>query len=238
MTDSIPTDLEEDDFPVLLQVSLHALIECLSMFQVGSSMVSGSGLARAAEAQRNAFHPVRGTLRFIYESDGEPFLVIAEENGVVTTCELTTYAPEEDEETNGITFEPSTLQSKIIMKSEWLHSALLELDSPSTTLVLTLRTSPRKPHFRVSTTSEWGGAEVDYPNERNVLEIFMSERGVSNSYRFMAVKMALRAMSASSKVSMRTDSEGVLSMNFMLEVDGKNVFVEFRIIANIEDGSE
>jgi len=54
----------------------------------------------------------------------------------------------------------------------------------------------------------------------------------------MAVKMALRAMSASSKVSIRTDSEGVLSMNFMLEVDGKNVFVEFRIIANIEDGSE
>jgi hypothetical protein len=76
LTDSIPTDPEEDDFPVLLQVSLHALIECLSMFQVGSSMVSGSGLARAAEVQRNAFHPVRGTLRFIYESDGEPFLVM------------------------------------------------------------------------------------------------------------------------------------------------------------------
>ena len=34
----------------------------------------------------------------------------------------------------------------------------------------------------------------------------------------------------SSKVSVRTDGEGVLSMNFMVEVEGnKNVFVEFRV---------
>jgi hypothetical protein len=39
-------------------------------------MVSGSGLVRAAEVQRNAFHPVQGTLRFIYEGDGEPFLLM------------------------------------------------------------------------------------------------------------------------------------------------------------------
>jgi hypothetical protein len=74
-----PTNLtdgeDEEDFPVLLQVSLHALLECLGMFQVGSSMVSGSGLQRAAEVQRNAFH-IRGTLRLVYQGDGEPFLVM------------------------------------------------------------------------------------------------------------------------------------------------------------------
>jgi hypothetical protein len=47
--------------------------------------------------------------------------------------------------------------------------------------------------------------------------------------------MALRAMSASVKVSMRTDGEGVLSMNFMVGVDGKNVFVEFRVIVECAD---
>ena len=40
----------------------------------------------------------------------------AEENGVVTTCELTTYEPDEDEESNEIVFSPNTLVSKIIMK--------------------------------------------------------------------------------------------------------------------------
>lgn len=41
--------------------------------------------------------------------------------------------------------------------------------------------------------------------------------------------MALKAMSASSKVSVRTDGEGVLSMNFMIEFEGKSAFVEFRV---------
>src|SRR5579859_4552856 len=42
--------------------------------------------------------------------------ISAEENGVVTTCELTTYEPDEDEETNEIVFNPNILVSKIIMK--------------------------------------------------------------------------------------------------------------------------
>jgi len=53
--------------------------------------------------------------------------------------------------------------------------------------------------------------------------------GVDCRYRFGAVKMALRAMSTSSKVSVRTDGEGVLNLNFMVEVEGKNVFVDFRV---------
>jgi hypothetical protein len=42
--------------------------------------------------------------------------VRAEEGGVVTTCELTTYAPDEDEEDNEIAFSAESLVSKIIMK--------------------------------------------------------------------------------------------------------------------------
>jgi Repair protein Rad1/Rec1/Rad17 len=41
--------------------------------------------------------------------------------------------------------------------------------------------------------------------------------------------MGLKATSVASKVSVRTDGDGILSMNFMIEVEGKNVFVEFRV---------
>jgi len=34
----------------------------------------------------------------------------------VTTCELTTYAPDEDEDTNAVAFEPSSIVSNVIMK--------------------------------------------------------------------------------------------------------------------------
>ena len=71
------TGEEDDDFPVLLQVSLHALIECLSMFQVAvSGSGSGGGIQRALEAQRGVFYPVKGTLRLVYEGDGQPFLIM------------------------------------------------------------------------------------------------------------------------------------------------------------------
>ena len=41
--------------------------------------------------------------------------------------------------------------------------------------------------------------------------------------------MGLKAMSVGAKVSIRTDGAGVLSMNFMIDIDGKNIFVEFRV---------
>ena len=52
---------------------------------------------------------------------------------------------------------------------------------------------------------------------------------LTGSYRFAAVKMGLKAMSVGAKVSIRTDGAGVLSMNFMIDIDGKNIFVEFRV---------
>jgi hypothetical protein len=41
--------------------------------------------------------------------------------------------------------------------------------------------------------------------------------------------MALKAMSTASKVSVRIDGEGVLSMHFMVDMEGRNCFVEFRV---------
>jgi len=70
---------EDDDVPVLLQVSLHAFVECLSVFQisgVNAKEAGGGGLARAAENQRSTFQITKGSLRLIYKGDGEPFLVM------------------------------------------------------------------------------------------------------------------------------------------------------------------
>ena len=139
MTCDTPDKEDDDEFPLLLQVSLHAFIECLSMFQVGiMSNMGNSGFQRDIQ-QRNAFNPIRGTLRLVYEGDGEPFLIMlpapyaflisrAEENGVVTTCELTTYAPDEDEDSNEITFTPTSLVSKIIMKVNPLDNTFYDIE--------------------------------------------------------------------------------------------------------------
>ena len=66
-------DTEDDDFPVLLQVNLHAFSECLSMFQ---ATYSSGGQSAFGGARSNAFQPIRGSVRLVYEGDGEPFLVM------------------------------------------------------------------------------------------------------------------------------------------------------------------
>jgi hypothetical protein len=62
------------------------------------------------------------------------------------------------------------------------------------------------------------------------------QEGVKCRYRFAAVKMGLKAMSAANKVSVRIDGESVLSMNFMVDIEGKNCFVEFRVRVSARGG--
>ena len=46
-------------------------------------------------------------------------------------------------------------------------------------------------------------------------------------------------MSVASKVSVRADSQGVLSLQFMIEVEaGKLSFVDFRFVPLVEEGGE
>jgi hypothetical protein len=66
-------DTEDDDFPVLLQVNMHAFSECLSMFQLTAT---AGGQSAFGGVRSNAFVPIRGSVRLVCEGDGEPFLVM------------------------------------------------------------------------------------------------------------------------------------------------------------------
>jgi hypothetical protein len=88
-----------------------------------------------------------------------------------------------------------------------------------------------------------------FPNEKRVLETFLvvpplagdySRRPtpheepnfvVTNDYAFDLVKCAKEAVGLASKVSIRCDSKGVMSLQSMCEVgDGRQSFVDFRFL--------
>ncbi|RAL67926.1 hypothetical protein DID88_008651 [Monilinia fructigena] len=76
-----------------------------------------------------------------------------------------------------------------------------------------------------------GSASVDFSKGRELLETFAVKERWSQSYRFDMVKAAGEAMRLASKVSIRGDEQGVLSLQFMVEVDGGGVsFVDFRFV--------
>ncbi|KAF3177764.1 ssDNA endodeoxyribonuclease [Orbilia oligospora] len=256
-------NLESEENNVKFQISLSALLECLQIFGADGSNNSGGGGGGGGGNNNNRqggtsisgrenipfgrqqgpffgnpnlFEQnglrLPGTCRFVYQGDGFPLSIILEDSGVTTTCHLTTFIPQSS--TDLIPFNRTTLTHKIILKSAFLHDALLELDhlSPET---LIYSVSPHKrPNFSLSATGILSSATVDFSsNNKFVMETFLVNEGFVGRYKFGLVRKAMRAMGVASKVSLRGDGEGVLSMQYLVEVGEKGAaptFIDFRFL--------
>ncbi len=224
----------------MFQISLSSLLETLQIFGINDVKdrwsardpayggVAGS-LSRGgpAAAFENKALGMTGMCRLSYIAPGDPLCIILEETGVTTTCELVTYEPEFEEE---IPLQLDALAHKIIMRASWLYDAISELSSTSPTR-LTIVASPTAPCFTLSSNGPLGSATVEFSNKANLLETFEVPRRTVNTYKFSLIKGATRAMAIASKVSIRADEQGVLSLQFMIEVDTGGVsFVDFHFV--------
>lgn len=127
------------------------------------------------------------TMRMSYRSTGDRLVLHIQEGDVVTDCKLTTYAPPHLAE---IELLKDPAPHKIIMRSEWLHEALSEL-TDNGGKIITIRQSPTKPYFRLYTKGIHGSAQMDYPNERGVLETFECWDDTRNSYNSTFIRCVL-----------------------------------------------
>ncbi|KAG8970822.1 ssDNA endodeoxyribonuclease [Tulasnella sp. 419] len=200
-------------------------------------------------------------MRMSYIGEGHPLTIIISEegSGPVTSCHITTLEPEPAG--LALPFDDEDKVVKVILKSSWLSEALSELDSCDKLTILctpptvplpqsnseppssffTNRTASSKARFRLLGTGSFGSTEIDFPNDRDVLETFECEEQVSFSYRFSHIHRASRAMQGSVKTSLRINDEGVLDLQFMMPTaklrsnDGDNPFIEFKCMALEED---
>jgi cell cycle checkpoint protein len=82
---------------------------------------------------------------------------------------------------------------------------------------------------------------VDFARGKDLLETFSINDRWSQAYKFDFIRHASEAMRIASKVSLRGDSQGVLSLQFMVDVEGgKRSFLDFRFVpfATHDDGDE
>ncbi|KAG8953996.1 ssDNA endodeoxyribonuclease [Tulasnella sp. 424] len=207
-------------------------------------------------------------MRMMYEGEGYPIsLTLSEDaSGPTTTCKLNTMEPEPHME---LDFNDEDKLIKIIMKSSWLSEALSELDSsteklaiicapPTEQLPITStgnssqaprpverRTSSARdvgaqPSFRLLGISAYGSTELDFPNDREVLQSFECEEFTQFTYRFTHIAKIQKALQGSIRTSLRMDESGVLSFQFQMPTvvsDGKqsNPFIEFTCLALSDD---
>ena len=175
-----------------------------------------------------------GLCRLSYAGPGAPFCVVLEETGVTTTCELVTYEPEP---VNDIPIQKDALCQKIIMRASWLYDAIIELSTTSPTRI-TMTTSPDAPYFTLSSTGAHGSATVQFSKNPDLLETFQVARRVVNTYKYSMIKGASRAMAMATKVSIRGDEQGVLSLQFLIELEGAVSFVDFKFVPLLEESGE
>ncbi|KAF3764484.1 hypothetical protein M406DRAFT_42016 [Cryphonectria parasitica EP155] len=230
-------DDEEDITCPTFQVSLAAFLETLQIF--GASDAAARQAKAEADPYRSNLRNYRpdafsnqtlgmtGTCILSYAEEGGPLSIILEESGVSTTCNLTTYLPEAPQD---IPFNRDDIGFKVIMQSRLLLDALLEMGHSNPTR-LTLMACRQEPYLQLSCAGPLGGSSVDFAKGRDLLETFSVREKYVQSFKFDMVKAAIEAMRISSKVSMRGDGQGVLSLQFMVETEGSGVnFVLFTFV--------
>lgn len=215
--------------------------------------------------------------RISYHGPGAPLAVTLTEASIRTQCDLTTYEPEYTDE---IPFDRQALALKVIMRGSWLYDAIQELSSTSPEkLTMYAKTIRGKPFFALSSSGTLGSARVEFNNQpqpsayrtpastnlntnseasdqqpTNLLETFQlsdPQAVLRSSYKFSLIQKAARAMNVATKVSIRADTQGVLSLQFMIEVEGgsasssqagaaggKVSFVDFRFVPLVEEDDE
>ncbi len=231
----------ESESPIFA-ISLPALLETLQIFGLTDTNKDrwnrdpySSGAPRPPSAFDNRVLGITGTCRLSYAGEGAPLCVIIEEGSVTTTCELVTYEPMATED---IPFARDQLTVKIIMRASWLHDAVSELSSTDPERV-TLMASSAAPFFVLSATGALGSAAVQFERDKGLLETFQVGRQVVNEYKFTLLKATTRAMAIATKVSIRIDEQGVLSLQFMIEIEGGGVsFVDFRFVPLLPEAEE
>ncbi|KAM4058714.1 repair protein rad1/Rec1/Rad17 domain-containing protein [Hirsutella rhossiliensis] len=219
------------------QISLASFLEVLQIF--GAVDVA----TRAQKAEQDPYRSnlrnyrpdafsnqtlgISGTCTLIYSEEGDPFKITIEESGVKTTAGLTTYLPEIPED---IPFDRNDLAFKIIMQSRCLLESLAEI-SPTAPVKLTITAMKTPPYLSLAGTSDLGTSGVDFARGRDLLETFTIAGRWSQTYKFDFVKSSSEAMRIASKVSLRGDGQGVLSLQFMVDMEsGKRSFLDFRFV--------
>jgi cell cycle checkpoint protein len=248
------------------QISLPSLLETLQIFGLTDPNNNKPPWARdnaTSTAFANNVLGMNNLCRISYDSPGAPLSIVLTEATIRTTSNLTTYEPDYADE---IPFDRKHLAFKTIMRGSWLYDAVSELASTNPErLTLFARMAHNKPYFALSASGPLGSARVEFNNKsssnirppqptssiastpgesppEHLLETFQMgdpEDTLRLSYNFKLVQKAHRAMSQAVKVSIRCDDQGVLNLQFMIEVEpGERSFVEYTLVPLVEEEGE
>ncbi|XP_017757059.1 PREDICTED: cell cycle checkpoint protein RAD1-like [Eufriesea mexicana] len=183
--------------------------------------------------QASAYIPIRVFQVFNLKEDGNghPVTVLIEENGIITDCSLKTQDPDELLDFH---LEPENVLNKVVLQTELLKDVLSELDSTSELINLLL--SPSPPFFRISTAGLAGLCHIELPHDGELVDNFQCTSKAISSYKLSHIKPAMKALSCANKVSLRTDTCGLLCFQYMVKTEETHIcYIEYYISPVIDE---
>lgn len=204
-------DEEADDSEVLTSFGLNLKVftDCLSMFMDGD---------------------YDSSMKMLHKGEGAPLVVILDrrcEDNLITECSVKTM---EALEILDFDSDEEQVCSKVSIKGQEFFALLSEMDKNSREIEVFL--SPDSPHFKLSTYDELGSESCfEITNSSDMLISFHSTETTSNRYQFAHFKLVMRTLALSSKIALRTNKDGLLGLQVMIEnSDNSNIFVEYFVV--------
>ncbi|KYM89449.1 Cell cycle checkpoint protein RAD1 [Atta colombica] len=196
-------ELKED---VTFSLSLNILVDCLCMFWPTSQEDSV-------------------TVQIFYKGTGYPLSIIIEEDGIITDCSLKTL---EVEELLDFHLDTENIVNKVVLQTELLKAVMAELDPTSQLVELCL--SPEKPFFRISLEGIGSICHIDLPHDNDLIDTFQCTTTVTSKIKLEYIKLAMKALSCASKVSLRTNNAGLLCFQYMIKTEnGNTCYMEYYV---------
>ncbi|XP_050535359.1 cell cycle checkpoint protein RAD1-like isoform X3 [Daktulosphaira vitifoliae] len=198
-------DYQLSDDTVAFRVDLNTFIECLTIFD-GCSLNPG----------------VTTALKLTYKEYGSPIKLLLEEGGIITDCSLRTM---EVFDILDFSIPAESATSKIILRSSDFKDILNDIDNSSDYVEFTFSQEPE--FFKILTSGIAGKCSVEIPSKSEIIEQFVCNATISVKYKYRQVKPFLKCMNISQKTLIRTNEEGLLCCQFMVQVDSHTCYMEY-----------
>ena len=173
------------------------------------------------------------TLHIYYNSQSDNLILRLRDNTFETKAKIKTYSSDE------LMLFQTNFCNKIILNSEPIADFWKSADLTSDYIQISVY--GRSPYLQWTTESP--RAKVNYNIHRDSTEVeqYIHSIDVSNKYKMSLMKCSLKALSHTSKLSVRTDEEGLLSLQFMIDLDQPEIehcFVEYFIVPEADNQTD
>jgi len=206
-----------NDDSIKLTINMTTFLDCLLLFGSASDTIIAS---------------------FSYSSIESIFKLSLEESGVITTCDVNCIYNDEDlyDIDCGLfmSFRDGEIESQIIVQSEHLKDAIVELTevNGANLVQLTIQNNPKT--MKMVSKGAIGTCEIEFPRTSDVFIKFECINSATWSYQLSLLSLGMKALSVAKETFIRINSHGIACVQHQIETTKEcEVYVDF-IIASTE----